>query len=159
MIEIAHGKTIVEPGGASRKCGGGKGWSLRFLYGAPITLRISQARQYPDQQPPRAVCARQVASFGFSSVANWLSINSFWGKMGVRCLRRSRIVSASTSRYTNVRGDVLRTTLRILQKDELMKYRPRRSVELAVGVLIIPVGKELPGPQIAGIEDMADQFT
>ena len=40
-----------------------------------------------------------------------------------------------------------------------MKYRPRRSVELAVGVLIISVGKELPGPQIAGIEDMADQFT
>jgi len=32
-------------------------------------------------------------------------------------------------------------------------------VELAVGVLIIPVGKELPGPQIAGIKDMADQFT
>ena len=28
-----------------------------------------------------------------------------------------------------------------------------------MGVLIIPVGKELPGPQIAGIKDMADQFT
>ena len=28
-----------------------------------------------------------------------------------------------------------------------------------MGVLIIPVGKELPGPQIADIEDMADQFT
>ena len=32
-------------------------------------------------------------------------------------------------------------------------------MELAVGALIVPVGKELPGPQIAGIKDMADQFT
>ena len=63
-----------------------------YLYLITLTVPASASITCPTTSSSGLRASMMMASFGFSSAANWLSISSFGKKWAVRCCNRSWMV-------------------------------------------------------------------